>query len=498
MSKKCVKCGYVRQAIDIAPDYECPKCGVIYAKAESTAAQRSVQKSEPREEKNAAPSIKDLPLPDIDSWRIVLYQDGNAVETKLKRLYATHGPFVIDDNRLDRLERVEIVRDASTVTTHSTSEGETSTKTGSLATRAVVGNMVAGPAGMIVGAGSAKIKTVTEAISKQSVNVDIYLSLHFRNVPSPVTVQVFSEEAFQQVIASQGSAEWSQPDLERARNESHAWEVEKERRVNIQKMGQKKDKIAFSAIALLALIYLFSLLVFRSNYSYGSAVIVSIIIVPTIMTLFFLRVFPRLIYTAFILGPIIGVVTTGLVVPTEEVRQKERHSYLSSLVEAGNVATIEKELAKEGASQDSYNGYLGIAVSKGDSRMAQLFLNKGANPNRWGLLCDAVESANIEIIEVLLSAGASADIKCANDSLLYKAKIKSQIANDTRIFDVIKPHVKEDTTRREQYADNARKELNIDLPSCSDLNTYARKVRGNDIFEAAEIMQAAKREGRCR
>lgn len=34
MSKQCVKCGYVRQSSDTAPDYECPKCGVIYSKAE--------------------------------------------------------------------------------------------------------------------------------------------------------------------------------------------------------------------------------------------------------------------------------------------------------------------------------------------------------------------------------------------------------------------------------------------------------------------------------
>lgn len=35
MSKKCMKCGYVRQDSDSAPDYECPKCGVVYAKAEA-------------------------------------------------------------------------------------------------------------------------------------------------------------------------------------------------------------------------------------------------------------------------------------------------------------------------------------------------------------------------------------------------------------------------------------------------------------------------------
>ncbi|MDP3939330.1 MAG: hypothetical protein Q8R92_14495 [Deltaproteobacteria bacterium] len=35
MAKKCLKCGYERQASDISPDYECPGCGVIYAKVES-------------------------------------------------------------------------------------------------------------------------------------------------------------------------------------------------------------------------------------------------------------------------------------------------------------------------------------------------------------------------------------------------------------------------------------------------------------------------------
>lgn len=38
MLKTCIKCGYVRQTTDPAPDYECPKCGVIYAKAEAALA----------------------------------------------------------------------------------------------------------------------------------------------------------------------------------------------------------------------------------------------------------------------------------------------------------------------------------------------------------------------------------------------------------------------------------------------------------------------------
>lgn len=37
MGKLCPKCGYERKVGDIAPDYECPQCGVVYAKVEAMA-----------------------------------------------------------------------------------------------------------------------------------------------------------------------------------------------------------------------------------------------------------------------------------------------------------------------------------------------------------------------------------------------------------------------------------------------------------------------------
>ena len=48
MSKTCVKCGYVRLPSDTAPDYECPKCGVIYAKAEAAVANGALLRSRPK------------------------------------------------------------------------------------------------------------------------------------------------------------------------------------------------------------------------------------------------------------------------------------------------------------------------------------------------------------------------------------------------------------------------------------------------------------------
>lgn len=45
MGKLCIKCGYERQDGDQAPDYECPKCGVIYQRAQvaATAARQAQQ-----------------------------------------------------------------------------------------------------------------------------------------------------------------------------------------------------------------------------------------------------------------------------------------------------------------------------------------------------------------------------------------------------------------------------------------------------------------------
>jgi predicted RNA-binding Zn-ribbon protein involved in translation (DUF1610 family) len=44
MATICLKCDYERQPADSAPDYECPQCGVVYAKAKA-AIQREAQKS---------------------------------------------------------------------------------------------------------------------------------------------------------------------------------------------------------------------------------------------------------------------------------------------------------------------------------------------------------------------------------------------------------------------------------------------------------------------
>lgn len=44
MKKRCLKCGYIRELTDTAPDYECPKCGAVYAKVEAALTQKNGQR----------------------------------------------------------------------------------------------------------------------------------------------------------------------------------------------------------------------------------------------------------------------------------------------------------------------------------------------------------------------------------------------------------------------------------------------------------------------
>jgi len=50
VGKKCLKCDYERQASDVTPDYECPKCGAIYTKVEAHYAKsQKTQKTQKRQ-----------------------------------------------------------------------------------------------------------------------------------------------------------------------------------------------------------------------------------------------------------------------------------------------------------------------------------------------------------------------------------------------------------------------------------------------------------------
>src|SRR6056297_47925 len=60
MGYKCPKCGYERQPEDLAPEYECPSCGVIYEKAEKSVEQMEIDNIELEKEDGAIPKSQSI------------------------------------------------------------------------------------------------------------------------------------------------------------------------------------------------------------------------------------------------------------------------------------------------------------------------------------------------------------------------------------------------------------------------------------------------------
>lgn len=65
MATTCPKCNYTRTPADTGPDYECPRCGVIYAKAKLEAATQD--QSTPHGEQATSPPTADTRVPVIDA-----------------------------------------------------------------------------------------------------------------------------------------------------------------------------------------------------------------------------------------------------------------------------------------------------------------------------------------------------------------------------------------------------------------------------------------------
>lgn len=98
-------------------------------------------------------------------------------------MFDTHGPFILEGHRLDGLANVEVLSDASTVTTSTktTEAGEIRTSNTSMITRGAVGGVVLGPLGAVIGANSASQNLSTESTSQttQTRNVNTTVKLTF-------------------------------------------------------------------------------------------------------------------------------------------------------------------------------------------------------------------------------------------------------------------------------------------------------------------------------
>lgn len=58
MIEKCKVCGYQRQPDDIAPDYQCPKCSVVYTKADNYLKKKAAAKLTKEKKQKKKPQKK--------------------------------------------------------------------------------------------------------------------------------------------------------------------------------------------------------------------------------------------------------------------------------------------------------------------------------------------------------------------------------------------------------------------------------------------------------
>lgn len=116
-------------------------------------------------------------------------KDGNMVPANIRRMYDTHGPYMMDEQRLDMLTKVTLLVDASTTTSYQTGTESSTAKTSSIVGRSVVGWALTGGAGAIIGGVTAKRSTTQNSTITQDIHTNLTVMLEFLNA-APVHVNV--------------------------------------------------------------------------------------------------------------------------------------------------------------------------------------------------------------------------------------------------------------------------------------------------------------------
>jgi predicted RNA-binding Zn-ribbon protein involved in translation (DUF1610 family) len=88
--KTCLKCGYTRKNSDSAPDYECPHCGVVYAKFEARHSSRAHSPETP------TPTLANKKVGDLDRVQYLISSKNR------KRIYIQYDSDILRLNQLDQ------------------------------------------------------------------------------------------------------------------------------------------------------------------------------------------------------------------------------------------------------------------------------------------------------------------------------------------------------------------------------------------------------------
>lgn len=108
-------------------------------------------------------------------------KNGEPVKTEIKRMFDTHGPYMLDQQRLDMLTKVSVLVDASTTTSYESGTQESKANISSAVGRAVVGGVLAGGVGAVVGGTTGKRNTTISSVITEELDTNLTVELEFSN-----------------------------------------------------------------------------------------------------------------------------------------------------------------------------------------------------------------------------------------------------------------------------------------------------------------------------
>ncbi|QBG36711.1 hypothetical protein [Litorilituus sediminis] len=151
--------------------------------------------------------------------KIYTLKSGKPVQSKIKKLFGTHGIELLDEDRLDLLKKVNILVDSSTTTQFTESQGTSKSSTGSIVGRALVGAAVSGGLGAVVGGVTGKKSHESSSVTKESKNYELTLELTFLN-EKKVHAIVKDIDTYHWLLAFVDMSPWSDAKIKQAEKEA--------------------------------------------------------------------------------------------------------------------------------------------------------------------------------------------------------------------------------------------------------------------------------------
>jgi hypothetical protein len=147
-----------------------------------------------------------------------------------------NGPLLLNEQRLDLLENVEILLNSSTMTTYGTGSAVTTSSSGSMIGRGIVGAVIAGPTVGLVAALSGKKNTTSQNVSTEVVNLEVTIKLTFSD-NFILNALIKDQETYQFLLSMITTQPMKEEDY------FHGYELEKQKLLRLKAEESEKKLI---------------------------------------------------------------------------------------------------------------------------------------------------------------------------------------------------------------------------------------------------------------